>query len=261
MVGTCDSRKATSWGSLRAGVDYIYWPAAPDWALKAVGDFILWCRDNHGIRAQSTVEWIPYPSGRDVHLTGAQWGAYYGWLGHQHVPENDHGDPGNIDFNRMIALATGGATPPSTGTTMPEKPNRSSLHRAENTTLAPGAPVTLYWTEEFPDDANGHGEGGKTVGSNITYNGLINLTFSGLHVNEVVEVYAAEEYSDGTRAGNSPVVAQVVGRDLGFQPVRVSVPVGGTVGNRLVFEVVSRQGVGNVILEDAWLELHSWPMS
>ena len=33
LVGTCDPKHKASWGKLKAGVDYIYWPDAPDWAL------------------------------------------------------------------------------------------------------------------------------------------------------------------------------------------------------------------------------------
>ena len=260
LVGTCDSRKAVSWGKLRAGVDYIYWPDAPDWALEDLADFIRWCRDNHGIQAKSTVEWIPYPSGRDVHLTGAEWNAYYGWLGHQHVPENDHGDPGNIDFARVLAFVNG-TVPPSSGTDMPDKPNRSVLYRSENLTLLENAAQAIYWTTEYPDDANGHGDGGKTVGSNITYNGRLTLVLTGLKREEVVHVYAAEEYADGTAKGDSPVKAEIQGRDLGQMPISVSVPVNGTVSDRLIFKVVSRQGSGTVTVEEAWLEMHSWPMS
>lgn len=261
LVGTCDDRKAVSWGKLRAGVDYIYWPAAPDWALEELGDFVRWCRDNHGIRAACTVEWAKYPAGEDVRLTGAQWNAYYGWLGHQHVPENDHGDPGRIDFARVIAYATGTATPPQTGTKMPEKPNRSVLLRSENLTLVDNSPQTIYWTTEYPDDANGHADGGKTVATNVTYNGRLTLVLTGLKREEVVHVYAAEEYPDGSLKGDSPVRAEIQGRDLGQMPISVAVPVNGTVSDRLVFKVVSHQGTGSVTVEEAWLEMHSWPMS
>lgn len=150
-----------------------------------------------------------------------------------------------------------------TGTTMPEKPNRSVLRRQENLVLLDGVAQTIYWTEEYPDDANGHGDGGKTVGSNITYNGRLTLVLTGLKREEVVHVYAAEEYADGTLAGDSPVKAEIQGRDLGQMPITASVPVNGTVGNRLVFKVVSRQpsSAGTVTVEEAWLEMHSWPMS
>ncbi|MBT2467866.1 hypothetical protein J7E97_08255 [Streptomyces sp. ISL-66] len=119
LVGTCDERNASSWDGKRAGVDYIFWPTAPDWALVELGKFVRWAHDNHGVQLKSTVTWKPYKQGQvggsygqnnGVRLSGPQWGAYYGWLGHQHVPENDHGDPGNLDFARVLAHAGGQAT-------------------------------------------------------------------------------------------------------------------------------------------------------
>lgn len=110
LVGTCDPAKKTSWGSKKAGVDYIFWPEAPDWALKEVGKLVRWLADNHKIPARSGVVWKAYPSSYGnsaVRLTGSQWENYYGWLGHQHVPENDHGDPGNLNFARILQHAAG----------------------------------------------------------------------------------------------------------------------------------------------------------
>lgn len=115
LVGTCDERNAASWGGKRAGTDYIFWPDAPDWALAELGKFVRWAHDQHGLRMQSTVAWKAYKKGQvggsyganGVRLTGAQWQGYYGWLGHQHVPENSHGDPGNLDFARVLEHAKG----------------------------------------------------------------------------------------------------------------------------------------------------------
>jgi hypothetical protein len=115
LVGTCDERHATTWDGKKAGVDYVFWPDAPDWALAELGKFVKWAHDEHGIPLRSTVTWKPYKKGQvggsyganGVRLTGAQWNAYYGWLGHQHVPENDHGDPGDLDFARVLAHAAG----------------------------------------------------------------------------------------------------------------------------------------------------------
>ncbi len=119
LVGTCDERHAETWDGKRAGVDYLFWPDAPDWAITELGRFIRWCSDNHGIRMQSTVTWKPYKKGQvggsfgsnGVRLTGAAWAKYYGWLGHQHVPENDHGDPGDLPIAAILTAAKGG-TPP-----------------------------------------------------------------------------------------------------------------------------------------------------
>ncbi|MFD3522870.1 hypothetical protein [Streptomyces sp. NPDC058653] len=119
LVGTCDERHATTWDGERAGVDYLFWPAAPDWALAELGKFVKWAHDQHRVQPRSTLVWKPYKKGQvggsyganGVRLTGAQWNAYYGWLGHQHVPENDHGDPGDLDFARVLAHATGSNPP------------------------------------------------------------------------------------------------------------------------------------------------------
>ncbi|MDT3396575.1 hypothetical protein RKE29_07955 [Streptomyces sp. B1866] len=91
LVGTCDPDHRASWGRQKAGTDYLYWPDAPDWALAELARFVRWAHDHHGVRLESTVVWKAYPGSygaNGVRLTGAQWGAYYGWLGHQHVPEN-----------------------------------------------------------------------------------------------------------------------------------------------------------------------------
>ncbi|MFH8792186.1 LysM peptidoglycan-binding domain-containing protein [Streptomyces sp. NPDC017941] len=115
LVGTCDERNAKTWSGKRAGVDYLFWPDAPDWALAELGRFVRWAHDRHGLPMQSSVTWKPYQKGQaggsygsnGVRLSHAAWTRYYGWLGHQHVPENAHGDPGDIDFARVLAHAEG----------------------------------------------------------------------------------------------------------------------------------------------------------
>lgn len=55
----------------------------------------------------SPVDWIAYPDsyGESAHqrLDNKQWGSYKGILGHQHAPENDHGDPGAIPIDLILA--------------------------------------------------------------------------------------------------------------------------------------------------------------
>jgi LysM repeat protein len=118
LVGTCDDSKAKSWGSSKAGVHYIYWGAAPDWALNEVSWLVWWLNVNHKVPLTCVSNWLAY--GKDTRrpgvtpasygasparMTMAQWTSFTGWCGHQHVPENDHGDPGRMDFPRVIALA------------------------------------------------------------------------------------------------------------------------------------------------------------
>lgn len=123
LVGTCDDKHAVEWpGVGKAGVDYIYWPDAPDWCLQAVADFLTDMHERHGIPLDGPDVWLRY--GKDgrrpgvwpasygaspARLTFKQWREFKGWCGHQHVPENSHGDPGALDFARIVALAKGSA--------------------------------------------------------------------------------------------------------------------------------------------------------
>lgn len=114
LVGTCDPKHAKSWngqGRYLAGRHYIYWPAAPDWAKRDVGAFLKDMHARHRIALTGPAKWLPYPksygSSGGQRMSHAQWRAFYGWCGHQHVPENDHGDPGALDFAGILALAKG----------------------------------------------------------------------------------------------------------------------------------------------------------
>lgn len=120
LVGTCDDKYKTSWSGKRAGVDYLHWPTAPDWALAEVAWLVRWLHDYHGVPLACVKDWLAY--GKDSRRPGitpasygasparmsmSAWRSFKGWCGHQHVPENDHGDPGSMDFARVIAIAKG----------------------------------------------------------------------------------------------------------------------------------------------------------
>lgn len=132
LVGTCDDKHAVEWpGVGKAGVDYIYWPDAPDWALAAVADFLRDMHARHGIPLDGPDMWLRY--GKDdrrpgvwpasygaspARLSFSQWREFEGWCGHQHVPENSHGDPGALPFARIVAMAKGALEPTSVGLTI-----------------------------------------------------------------------------------------------------------------------------------------------
>jgi hypothetical protein len=114
LVGTCDPATRNKWVNQgrRQNVDFIFWPEAPDWALREMALFVRWLYVNHGVPMRSTVTWRAYPGSYGVNasqrLTSTQFNAYSGHLGHQHVPEgNDHGDPGNIAMARVLVYAIG----------------------------------------------------------------------------------------------------------------------------------------------------------
>ena len=124
LDGTCDYSKREKWGSRVAGKDYIYWGNPPDWALRDLADFLRWLNANHKVPLTGPAMWLNYgPDSRrpgitpasygasPARMTFAQWNAFNGVCGHEHVPENDHGDPGSLPFAKLIALAKG-TTPP-----------------------------------------------------------------------------------------------------------------------------------------------------
>lgn len=127
LVGTCDESKRSRWGTQRAGVDYIFWPDPPDWALRDVADLLRWLHADHDVPLVAPSLWLAYgPDPRrpgiapasygkesPARMTGAQWRRFTGVCGHQHVPENVHGDPGAFPIDRVLALAKGGDPAPT----------------------------------------------------------------------------------------------------------------------------------------------------
>jgi hypothetical protein len=60
-------------------------------------DVAQWLKEARGCPLTCTVDWLSYDSSYGnsrVRLSGSEWLNYSGHLGHMHVPENAHGDPG-----------------------------------------------------------------------------------------------------------------------------------------------------------------------
>lgn len=135
IVGTCDPATHKKWSS--QGIQHLFMPELPDWFKDELAAFIAWAHQNHGVKIQAKrpngqkLVFKAYPGSygtkadNGVRLTGTEWGEFYGICGHQHVPENYHGDPGNIDIDYLIAEATkltsGTATPPKPPSTTKPK--------------------------------------------------------------------------------------------------------------------------------------------
>lgn len=110
LVGTCDPATHKKWGT----ATHIYWPEAPDWALAEVAAFLKWMNAQHGVPLTGPSKWLAYPSSygaTSARMSGSAWNDFSGICGHQHVPENTHGDPGSINFPKLIALAKGTVPP------------------------------------------------------------------------------------------------------------------------------------------------------
>ena len=78
----------------------LFWPEAPTWVLDDVRALVRWVNQDRGIPfIQPPRGWLDYPSSYGptrVRMSQKEWDNYAGWCGHQHVPENDHGDPGDM---------------------------------------------------------------------------------------------------------------------------------------------------------------------
>lgn len=189
LCGTCDDRyrkSRSAWGT--AGVDYIYWPDAPDWALADLAKILRWLNaewPDFPLKDAAPRGWFAYGKderqpGREpasygasrARLTFAEWRAAYGVVGHQHVPENSHGDPGRFPIARLIELATGATTPIDGPDVPPTVPGERAHTVVKGDTLA--ALAREYDT---------------TVAALATLNGLVNPNV--LSVGQTLRVPAA----------------------------------------------------------------------
>jgi hypothetical protein len=109
IVGTCDPATHKKWGT----TPHLYTPELPDWAIRDLAAFAKWAHDNHGVPLTSNVTFKAYPGSygnNGVRMSAAKWNSFTGHCGHQHVPENDHGDPGPLPMAAILARAKGGTS-------------------------------------------------------------------------------------------------------------------------------------------------------
>ena len=146
IVGTCDPATHKKWGT----TPHLYLPELPDWVIRDLAAFARWAHDQHGVPLSSGLTFKPYPSSygaNGVRMTGAQWNAFKGHCGHQHVPENQHGDPGSMPMAAILAAAKNGTTPPQEDSMPTADEIATAVLRKDGVILVPGAPATNpTWT-------------------------------------------------------------------------------------------------------------------
>lgn len=100
LVGTCDPKR-------RGDPAWYYWPDADDVVLRALADYYRPTYARYGIPGRAPT-FLAYPESYGptrVRMTPQQFARFEGVCGHQHVPENDHGDPGLFPIGRYLAFA------------------------------------------------------------------------------------------------------------------------------------------------------------
>ena len=124
LRGTCDP-------TYRNGGKGTFWPDAPAKAKTALAAFLKSLADLVGVPLR-TVAFQAYPGsygarGRSnqVRFSLSQWDNFSGICGHQHVPENDHGDPGSLDVAALLkgtASTVAPVRPPAASTSGTKAP-------------------------------------------------------------------------------------------------------------------------------------------
>lgn len=89
--------------------------------VDGLSKLMRWIESETEIPRSCGVSFARYPDSygerAEQRLSPGAWVKYQGWLGHQHVPENTHGDPGAIDITKLLGPATGALrTEPSAST-------------------------------------------------------------------------------------------------------------------------------------------------
>lgn len=124
FIGSCDRAWARKHG-------LFFTEDATDKDLAGLAKVVAWISKTHGIPLTAVSK--PWPTSNAAYRTApqrlsyAEWRAFRGVLGHTHVPENDHWDPGAFPITRLLNLARGTVQIPSGGTSVPVvKPAASS---------------------------------------------------------------------------------------------------------------------------------------
>jgi hypothetical protein len=136
-----------------------------DAQLQDIADFLVYIRAEWGGPPLLSASFKHYPESaginNGVRMSGPQYDAFKGILGHMHAPGQGHGDPSTINVKRIIQLATPAAPKPPLPTT-PTNPTSPTgdLNMDEATVrkiiaeeLAKAAPAiaTKVWTFKNPD--------------------------------------------------------------------------------------------------------------
>lgn len=79
---------------------------SPNWSDQAyehIADLARWIEAHCGVKREATVKFGAYPNALPPRMSASQWNSYNGHCGHQHVPENEHGDPRGLRIDEVLA--------------------------------------------------------------------------------------------------------------------------------------------------------------
>lgn len=99
-TGTIDTNKLSA-----VQIEIVGFAAHPEaLPLENVRRLMVWIEGQTGIKPIAP-KFLAYPASAGnsaVRFSGVMWKNFGGWCGHEHVPFNDHGDPGAIDIASLL---------------------------------------------------------------------------------------------------------------------------------------------------------------
>ncbi len=117
----------SGWANRRGGYGaFPDWAKAEGWMLEEVGKMVRWLSDQYKIPLVAPYKFDVWQYGR-YRMSFSQWRRFRGICGHQHVPENDHTDPGAIDIQAILRYALSGKTGAAYTKATPITPSRLTV--------------------------------------------------------------------------------------------------------------------------------------
>jgi hypothetical protein len=101
IIASADSKYAGPGGLL-------YVAELDDQAVNDLAEFAAFMREHYEVPYTKAPIWLPYPASygnSKARMSSATYDAFKGHLGHMHASGNDHGDPGLLPINRILAIA------------------------------------------------------------------------------------------------------------------------------------------------------------
>lgn len=224
FIGSCDRSYARKHG-------LFFTEDADDDDLEALAAVLAWIHEEHGVPLviDGNLDW---PTTNAAYATApqrlsyAQWNEYRGMLGHTHVPENDHWDPGAFPVARLLRLARAGSS--SSGNA--RKPWRTSprvngfttaeVRDIQRTLVEEGYPVGSYGIDGSYGDDTGTAVQQLQTDLGITADGIYGPTTEAemASIKDIVTQNQAEIREARAHAKRAADVATVNQRRIGRIP-------------------------------------------
>jgi len=124
LIGTCDPKH-------KGDSDWYSWADADDVVLEALADFLRPVLSLYKIPHRAPA-FLAYPASyankQGQRFSFAEWNAFNGICGHQHVPENVHGDPGAFPIAKLLKfLGASGASVTKPASSIPSLPKPKTV--------------------------------------------------------------------------------------------------------------------------------------